>query len=197
LHYTYSIPLYSYIHLPDAVPGIPQVRIQSDCSGRPDRKGQSILAPTEFDGNWGLPSVNIATDIQQARFNSSAAAGPAQSFLQSRAALLAATAASAGSIAFYTHAFGVPFLPEASANTAAEDGLHPTSYPFEHKGMFETFDHSSIRRGYQGEWHREGNEGMLGGSRLMVNSLQGGLLSMSLSGSNRMAKLGRCLAHGG
>jgi ubiquinol-cytochrome c reductase cytochrome c1 subunit len=74
---------------------------------------------------------------------------------------LAATAASAGSIAFYTHAYGVPFLPEASANTAAEDGLHPTSYPFEHKGMFETFDHSSIRRGYQGEADQKQNEGRI------------------------------------
>lgn len=89
-----------------------------------------------------------AAHIGKARFNSSAST-PAQSFLQSRSALLAATAASAGSIAFYSHAYGIPFLPEASANTAADDGLHPASYPFAHKGMFDTFDHSSIRRGYQ------------------------------------------------
>ncbi|GFZ47277.1 Complex III subunit 4 [Saitozyma sp. JCM 24511] len=84
----------------------------------------------------------------QARF-ASTQAGPAQSFLSSRAALVAATAASAGSIAWYTHLYGAPFLPEASANTAAEDGLHPANLPFEHKGWFDTFNHGSIRRGYQ------------------------------------------------
>lgn len=33
--------------------------------------------------------------------------------------------------------------------TAAEEGLHPPSHPWEHKGPFETFNHQSIRRGYQ------------------------------------------------
>ncbi|GHJ88593.1 hypothetical protein NliqN6_4995 [Naganishia liquefaciens] len=68
----------------------------------------------------------------------------------SRAALVGATALSAGSIAYYTNLYGtLPFLPEASANTAAEDGLHPAAYPWAHKGPFDTFDHAAIRRGYQ------------------------------------------------
>ncbi|EIW66022.1 hypothetical protein TREMEDRAFT_45881 [Tremella mesenterica DSM 1558] len=69
--------------------------------------------------------------------------------LTSRTALLSASLVSVGTMAWYTHLYGIPFLPEASANTAAEDGLHPASYPFEHKGPFETFNHSAIRRGYQ------------------------------------------------
>lgn len=68
----------------------------------------------------------------------------------SRAALVGATALSAGSLAYYTNLYGtLPFIPEASANTAAEDGLHPPAYPWAHKGPFDTFDHSAIRRGYQ------------------------------------------------
>ncbi|CCF57893.1 hypothetical protein KAFR_0D02460 [Kazachstania africana CBS 2517] len=35
------------------------------------------------------------------------------------------------------------------AMTASEHGLHPPSFPWSHKGPFETFDHASIRRGYQ------------------------------------------------
>lgn len=37
----------------------------------------------------------------------------------------------------------------ASAMTAAEHGLHPPAYGWSHNGMFLTFDHASIRRGYQ------------------------------------------------
>jgi ubiquinol-cytochrome c reductase cytochrome c1 subunit len=48
------------------------------------------------------------------------------------------------------HLFGVPGLQSASANSAAEVGLHPAEYPWPNNGWFETFDHASIRRGYQG-----------------------------------------------
>ncbi|KAG7194862.1 cytochrome c1 [Scheffersomyces spartinae] len=37
----------------------------------------------------------------------------------------------------------------AQAMTAAEHGLHPPAYGWSHNGMFETFDHASIRRGFQ------------------------------------------------
>ncbi|EGV65521.1 cytochrome c1 [Yamadazyma tenuis] len=37
----------------------------------------------------------------------------------------------------------------ANAMTAAEHGLHPPSYDWPHNGMFSTFDHASIRRGFQ------------------------------------------------
>ncbi|CDK25489.1 unnamed protein product [Kuraishia capsulata CBS 1993] len=33
--------------------------------------------------------------------------------------------------------------------TAAEHGLHPPQYNWSHNGMFDTFDHASIRRGFQ------------------------------------------------
>ncbi|CAE7225370.1 unnamed protein product [Rhizoctonia solani] len=68
----------------------------------------------------------------------------------SRATAVAATATSVGSIAWYTHLYGqLPFIGELSANSPAEDGLHPASYPWSHKGWLDSFDHASIRRGYQ------------------------------------------------
>ncbi|KAJ9126611.1 cytochrome c1 [Naganishia onofrii] len=83
------------------------------------------------------------------RMASTQATGAAQKS-GSRAAIVGATALSAGSIAYYTSQFGtLPFIANASANTAAEDGLHPAEYPWAHRGAFDTFDHSSIRRGYQ------------------------------------------------
>ncbi|GAA5832451.1 hypothetical protein JCM11251_006459 [Rhodosporidiobolus azoricus] len=72
----------------------------------------------------------------------------------SRAASSNATAAglaavSVGTFAWYTALYGNPLLGEAKAESAADHGLHPASYPWAHKGPFETFDHAAIRRGYQ------------------------------------------------
>ncbi|KDN44884.1 hypothetical protein K437DRAFT_224605 [Tilletiaria anomala UBC 951] len=84
----------------------------------------------------------------QARFASTQAA-PAQPFLASRTAVAGATALTLGSIALYTQVYGeLPFLPVAHAN-AKDEGLHPPHYPWSHSGIFDTFDHASIRRGYQ------------------------------------------------
>ncbi|KAK1922651.1 cytochrome C1 family-domain-containing protein [Papiliotrema laurentii] len=85
---------------------------------------------------------------QTARFSSQSA--PSASPLTSKAALAASTLVTAGSIAWYSHQYGLPsLLQTASANSAADEGLHPAAYPWEHKGPFETFNHSAIRRGYQ------------------------------------------------
>jgi len=68
----------------------------------------------------------------------------------SNAVLAATTLATVGSMAWYTHLYGAfPFLGEVSANSPAEDGLHPAAYPWSHKGPFDSFDHASIRRGFQ------------------------------------------------
>jgi ubiquinol-cytochrome c reductase cytochrome c1 subunit len=80
--------------------------------------------------------------------------------------LASASILTVGSIAWYTHLYGsLPFVGEVHANTPAEDGLHPTEYPWPHNGLFDTFDHAryssrpsclfrfnaffSIRRGFQ------------------------------------------------
>ncbi|KAG9312944.1 cytochrome C1 family-domain-containing protein [Chiua virens] len=86
----------------------------------------------------------------QARFASSSSSGSAQSLLSSRTSLISVSLFSAGSIAWYTHLYGsLPFIGEVHANSLADDGLHPAVYPWPHKGWFDTFDHASIRRGFQ------------------------------------------------
>lgn len=98
-------------------------------------------------------SLRTATrSSTQVRFASSGAASSnaAQSFINSRATLASATLLTAGSIAWYTHLYGsIPFIGEVHASSPAEDGLHPPAYPWSHKGLLDTFDHASIRRGYQ------------------------------------------------
>ncbi|GAA5885512.1 hypothetical protein JCM3774_000110, partial [Rhodotorula dairenensis] len=56
---------------------------------------------------------------------------------------------SGGTFAWYSALYGNPLLPEVKAESAADHGLHAPEYPWAHKGMFETFDHAAIRRGYQ------------------------------------------------
>jgi len=56
-----------------------------------------------------------------------------------------ATAVAIGSMAWYYHLFG----QTAFAMTPAEEGLHPTQYPWEHMKWTKTFDHQALRRGFQ------------------------------------------------
>lgn len=80
-----------------------------------------------------------------------------RTLLTSNASLGAAAALSAGSIAWYSHLYGLPDLglpslglfEKAQAMTAAEEGLHPPHFPWSHYGPLNSFDHASIRRGYQ------------------------------------------------
>lgn len=70
-----------------------------------------------------------------------------QSLFTSRASLISAALFSAGSIAWYTHLYGsLPFVGEVHANSLADDGLHPAAYPWSHKGLFDSFDHSRYVR---------------------------------------------------
>ncbi|TLD39156.1 cytochrome c1 [Venturia nashicola] len=57
----------------------------------------------------------------------------------------AAVALAIGSGAWYNHQFGRP----ANAMTPAEEGLHPTAYPWEHAKWHKTYDHQALRRGFQ------------------------------------------------
>ncbi|WWC98220.1 hypothetical protein V866_005111 [Kwoniella sp. B9012] len=93
-----------------------------------------------------------AQPFAKARFSSSSSPNPSTPFFASKTAVASSTLLAAGSLAWYNHLYGAGFgslLPEASANSAAENGMHPTTLPFEHYGPFETFNHASIRRGYQ------------------------------------------------
>ena len=66
-----------------------------------------------------------------------------QSFVNSRATLASATLLTVGSIAWYANLYGtLPFLGEVHANSPAEEGLHPTHYPWSHSGWLDSFDHA-------------------------------------------------------
>ncbi|KAF8998558.1 cytochrome C1 family-domain-containing protein [Cyathus striatus] len=93
-----------------------------------------------------------ASRTASVRFASSNASSSSafESFLNSRATLASATLLTAGSIAWYTSMYGtLPFIGEVHAGHLSDEGLHPVAYPWSHKGPLDTFDHASIRRGYQ------------------------------------------------
>jgi ubiquinol-cytochrome c reductase cytochrome c1 subunit len=56
-----------------------------------------------------------------------------------------ATIFAVGSTAWYWHLYG----RQVDAMTPAEEGLHPTQYPWEHEKWSKTFDHGALRRGFQ------------------------------------------------
>jgi len=73
-----------------------------------------------------------------------------ETLTNSRATLASVSLFTAGSIAWYTHLYGtLPFLGELHAGHLSDEGLHPAAYPWPHRGILDTFDHASIRRGYQ------------------------------------------------
>ncbi|KAH7375937.1 cytochrome c1 [Plectosphaerella cucumerina] len=77
--------------------------------------------------------------------SSSSGAGAEASPARLNFAAAASTALAAGSMAWYFHLYGNP----AQAMTLAEEGLHPTNYPWVHQQWFRTFDHQALRRGFQ------------------------------------------------
>ena len=66
-----------------------------------------------------------------------------QSIFYSKASGITFSLISVGTLAWYTHLFGLPFVPEAKAMTAAEHGLHAPAYPWAHRGPLDTFDHAA------------------------------------------------------
>jgi hypothetical protein len=121
------------------------------------------------------------------------------SFLSSRAALASATAFTVGTIAWYTHLYGtLPFIGEISANSPAEEGLHPPAYPWSHKGLLDSFDHA--RYAFMFGFYAARAFGLAPDVAdrqysTRVLGLQGGLCGMPFPGPHCMEKLGRCLAH--
>ncbi|KAK4232213.1 encoded by the cyc1 protein [Podospora fimiseda] len=87
---------------------------------------------------------NGAVQISK-RAASSSSGSTAESPLRLNIAAAAATTVAAGSIAWYYHLYG----PNAHAMTPAEEGLHPTKYPWVHNQWFKSFDHQALRRGFQ------------------------------------------------
>ncbi|OJD16548.1 cytochrome c1, heme protein, mitochondrial [Emergomyces pasteurianus Ep9510] len=85
------------------------------------------------------------TSATTTRASSSSSGSRAESPFYLTLAASAATATAAGAVAWYYHLYG----QEAFAMTPAEEGLHPTKYPWEHVKWTKTFDHQALRRGFQ------------------------------------------------
>ncbi|KAK4197753.1 3-deoxy-7-phosphoheptulonate synthase [Triangularia verruculosa] len=85
-----------------------------------------------------------AVKKRRERAASSSSGSTAESPLRLNIAAAAATALAAGSVGWYYHLYG-----NSHAMTPAEEGLHPTKYPWVHEQWFKTFDHQALRRGFQ------------------------------------------------
>ncbi|KAF2720233.1 hypothetical protein K431DRAFT_226712 [Polychaeton citri CBS 116435] len=77
--------------------------------------------------------------------SSSASTESTSSSWKSTATLAASAVAGFGAVAWYQYQFGQP----VHAMTPAEEGLHATKYPWEHEKLVKTFDHGTLRRGFQ------------------------------------------------
>ncbi|KAI3625201.1 hypothetical protein CBS9595_000562 [Malassezia furfur] len=95
-------------------------------------------------------SLFKAAPAQPVRFASTRAESKVSSALTSRTSAIAATAVAVGSVVWYQQVYGeLPFVDSLSASSPAEEGLHPPAYRWSSLGWFDTYDHMSIRRGFQ------------------------------------------------
>lgn len=88
---------------------------------------------------------NGATNFAKRTVATSSSGAAAETPTRLNIAAAASTAVAIGSVAWYYHLYG----PVAHAGTPAEEGLHPTQYPWVHEQWFKTFDHQALRRGFQ------------------------------------------------
>ncbi|KAJ3906352.1 cytochrome C1 family-domain-containing protein [Lentinula edodes] len=96
------------------------------------------------------PASGSRASVRFASSSASSSSNVFESFMNSRLTLASATLFTTGTVAWYAHFYGtLPFLGEVHASHLSDEGLHPVAYPWPHNGFFDTFDHASIRRGYQ------------------------------------------------
>jgi ubiquinol-cytochrome c reductase cytochrome c1 subunit len=94
----------------------------------------------------GATARNAASrTTTRATSTSSSAAEEAASSWKTTTLPVGASMFAIGSVAWYYHLFG----RNVDAMTPAEEGLHPTQYPWEHAKFYKTFDHQALRRGFQ------------------------------------------------
>ncbi|KAB8265675.1 cytochrome C1 family-domain-containing protein [Aspergillus pseudonomiae] len=127
----------------------------------PKQLGDAALESMNLSGRTvrRLPALSLVLYSKSARCNtreavhalrmgitraSSSAAGAesASSPFHLTVTAAVATAVAVGSAAYL-------YGQEAFASTPAEEGLHPTNYPWEHAKWNKTFDHAALRRGFQ------------------------------------------------
>ncbi|KAF1836745.1 cytochrome c1, mitochondrial precursor [Decorospora gaudefroyi] len=90
-------------------------------------------------------AARTASGRPASRFASTSSSEAAGSSWKTNALPVGATVFAVGSTAWYWHLYG----RQVDAMTPAEEGLHPTQYPWEHAKWYKTFDHGALRRGFQ------------------------------------------------
>lgn len=93
----------------------------------------------------GLTRAALRKPIERSTATSSRSSAAAGSPARLTAAGVAATAVAVGSFAWYQHLYGRSLY----ALSPAEEGLHATAYPWEHEKFTKTFNHQTLRRGFQ------------------------------------------------
>ncbi|ORY09279.1 cytochrome c1, mitochondrial precursor [Clohesyomyces aquaticus] len=83
-----------------------------------------------------------------------------------------ATVFAIGTVGWYYHLYG----RGVDAMTPAEEGLHPTAYPWEHVKWYKTYDHQALRRGFQ--VYREVCSSCHSLSRIPYRSLVGNIMTV-------------------
>lgn len=114
----------------------------------------------------------VSRTAKRASSSSSSTADSAASAWRNLATGGAASAVAIGTIAWYYHMFGKPL----HAMTPAEEGLHPTQYPWEHTKFHKTYDHAALRRGFQ--VYREVCASCHSLSRIPYRSLVGNIMTV-------------------
>lgn len=104
----------------------------------------TMLSRSFLRATWVAGAVKNGASKASTR-NASSSSSAAESPFQLTMAGTAATAIAVGSMGWYYHLYG----PKFQATTIAEEGLHPTAYPWEHEKWVKTFDHQALRRGFQ------------------------------------------------
>ncbi|KAI5282648.1 cytochrome c1 [Ascosphaera acerosa] len=102
------------------------------------RQTTSVAQPHPVPAKLRLADNEIILRQRYASSSSSSGANAESPFYLTLAAS-AAMAVAAGSGAWYFYLYG----PEAHAMTPAEEGLHPTHYPWEHMKWTKSFDHAA------------------------------------------------------
>ncbi|KAI0484910.1 3-deoxy-7-phosphoheptulonate synthase [Xylariaceae sp. FL0804] len=84
-------------------------------------------------------TVSVLDILAESRSISSSSGASTESPMKLNMATAASTALAIGSVAWYYHLYG----STAQAMTPAEEGLHPTQYPWTHERWNKTFDHQA------------------------------------------------------
>ncbi|QMW26012.1 hypothetical protein G4B84_001257 [Aspergillus flavus NRRL3357] len=137
---TFDEMLLNYQMFPDAVPK------QLGDAALESMRVLDIISMLARTVSRSVPFRGIARQsLNRASTRASSSAAGAESASSPFHLTVTASVATAVAVGSAAYLYG----QEAFASTPAEEGLHPTNYPWEHAKWNKTFDHAALRRGFQ------------------------------------------------